>query len=194
MGGVHTLALLAATQAHAAALPAGVLAHPFDDKTAMVSAGEEHTLCVTSGGVVYAWGSNFQGHLGINNTTQQAQVMGVHMRRSTVPLRWSEHLCNGSPARMVACGDHHTLVLTQAEEVFACGRGGHGETGNSLFPDIVRVPKRCVWRLAGHAPEPARKPRRSGDGAGRALGVIYIYFYIYIYRALPALGYNDFRT
>jgi len=32
VGGVHALALLAATQAHAAALPAGVLAHPFDDK------------------------------------------------------------------------------------------------------------------------------------------------------------------
>ena len=32
VGGVHALALLAATQAHATALPAGVLAHPFDDK------------------------------------------------------------------------------------------------------------------------------------------------------------------
>jgi len=57
---VHTLALLAATQAQVATLPAGVLAHPFDDKVAMVSAGEEHTLCVTDGGVVYAWGSNFE--------------------------------------------------------------------------------------------------------------------------------------
>jgi len=100
VGGVHALALLAATQAHVAALPAGVLAHPFDDKAAMVSAGEEHTLCVTSGGVVYAWGSNLQGQLGVNNITQQAQAMGVHMRRSTVPLRWLEHLYNGSPARM----------------------------------------------------------------------------------------------
>jgi len=57
VGGVHVLALLAATQAQTAVLPAGVLTHPFDDKAAMVSAGEEHTLCVTSGGVVYAWGS-----------------------------------------------------------------------------------------------------------------------------------------
>ena len=110
------------------------------------------TLCVTSGGVVYAWGSNLQGQFGVNNTAQQAQALGVHMRRSTVPLRWSEHLCssdhlcNGSPARIVACGDHHTLVLMQGGEVFACGRGGHGETGNSLLPsllpDIVRVPDR----------------------------------------------------
>ena len=101
---------------------------------------------MTSGGVVYAWGSNLQGQLGVNNTTQQAQAMGVHMRRSTVPLRWSEHLCNDSPARMLARGDHHTLVLTQAGEVFACGRGGHGETDNSLLPSllhgIVRVPER----------------------------------------------------
>ena len=96
----------------------------------------------TDGGVVYAWGFNDQGQLGVNNTTQQAQAMDVHMRRSTVALRWSEHLCNGSPARMVACGDHHTLVLMQAGEVFACDRGGRGETGNSLLPNIVRVPER----------------------------------------------------
>ena len=82
--------------------------HPFDDKAAIVSAGEERTLCVTSGDVVHAWGSNLQCQFGVNNTTQQAQVLGVYMRRSTVPLRWSEHLYNGSPARMVACGDHHT--------------------------------------------------------------------------------------
>jgi len=142
VGGVNALALLAATKAQAAALPRGVLAHPFDDKAAMVSAGEEHTMCVTDGGVVYAWGSNHQGQLGVNNTTQQAQALGVLMHRSTAPLRWSEHLCNRSPARMVACGDYHTLVLTQAGEVFACGRGRHGETGNSLLPDIVRFPER----------------------------------------------------
>jgi len=64
VGGVHALALITTTQAHTAALPAGVLVHPFDDKAAMVSAGEEHTLCVTSGGVVYAWGSNLQDQFG----------------------------------------------------------------------------------------------------------------------------------
>ena len=112
----------------------------------------------------------------------------------------------------------------QGGEVFACGRWGHGETGNSRLPsllyDIVRVPEHvpglhamalvsagdmfsgavgvdgqvwmwgkcgrgppcdaadvqsgkakesgvgCVWRLASRAPEPARKLRRNGDGAG----------------------------
>ena len=47
----------------------------------------------------------------------------------------------------------------------------------------------CVWRFAGRTPEPARTPCRSGDGAGRALGVgskhlpkqIYIYINIHIY-------------
>ena len=32
VGGVHVLAFLDATQGHTVALPAGVLAHPFDDK------------------------------------------------------------------------------------------------------------------------------------------------------------------
>jgi len=66
VSGVHALALLAATQAHAAALPAGV---------------RTTTLCVTSGGVVYAWCFNLQGQIGVNNTTQQAQALGVHWER-----------------------------------------------------------------------------------------------------------------
>ena len=80
------------------------------------------------GGVVYAWCFNLQGQLGVNNTTtQQAQALGVHMQRNTVPLQWSEHLCNGSPARIVACGDHHTLVLMQGAEVLACGSNINAE-------------------------------------------------------------------
>ena len=79
VGGVHALALLAATQAHAhaAALPAGVLAHPFDDKTAIVSAEEEHTLYVTSGGVVNAV------------TRQMPRLIS---RRLTARLRPARHL------------------------------------------------------------------------------------------------------
>ena len=32
--------------------PAGALAHPFEDRAAMVSAGRQHALCVTDGGLV----------------------------------------------------------------------------------------------------------------------------------------------
>ena len=46
--------------------------------------------------------------------------MGVHTRCGTVPPWWSEHLCNGSPARIETCGDHHTLMLMQGGEVLAC--------------------------------------------------------------------------
>ena len=55
------------------------------------------------------------------------RALGVHTRCSTVPLRWSEHLYNGSPARIDACGDHHTLMLMQGGEVFACGSNINAE-------------------------------------------------------------------
>ena len=53
--------------------------------------------------------------------------MGVHTRCGTVPPWWSEHLCNGSPARIEACGDHHTLMLMQGGEVLACGSNINAE-------------------------------------------------------------------
>ena len=43
---------------------------------------------------------------------------------------------------MVACGDYHTLVLTRAGEVWACGRGDMGQTGSPRLPNAVREPAR----------------------------------------------------
>jgi len=128
VGGVHALTLAAADAPGAQA----ALAHPFEDAVAMVSVGEDHAVCVTDGGAVWAWGQNVGGTL----------AQGNLVLRSTSPLRWPAALCNGSPARMVACGDYHTLVLTRAGEVWACGRGRFGQTGNAQLPRNVYVPER----------------------------------------------------
>ena len=139
-GGMEALALLADD---APEPPAAALAHPFESKAAMVACGDEHTMCVTDDGAVWAWGLNASGALGIAHTqTPEQLAQNGHLQRSLVPLRWGPELCNGAPARMVACGDYHTLVLTRAGEVWACGRGRQGQTGNPLFPEIVHSPER----------------------------------------------------
>ena len=87
------------------------------------------------GAEVLACGSNInaEGKLRIGTRNSEWYPTGLGGIGSVVgdevadPLRWSEHLCNGSPAQIEACGDHHTLVLMQGGEVFAIGRGGHGE-------------------------------------------------------------------
>jgi len=141
-GGMEALALLADDAPEA---PAAALAHPFESKVAMVATGDEHTMCVTDDGAVWAWGLNASGALGITHTqTPQQLAQNDHLRRSLVPLRWGSELCNGVSARMVACGDYHTLVLTRAGEVWACGRGREGQTGNPHLPDIVHSPERVA--------------------------------------------------
>jgi len=141
-GGMEALALLADDAPEA---PAAALAHPFESKVAMVATGNEHTMCVTDDGAVWAWGLNASDALGITHTqTPQQLAQNDHLRRSLVPLRWGAELCNGVSARMVACGDYHTLVLTRAGEVWACGRGREGQTGNPHLPDIVHSPERVA--------------------------------------------------
>jgi len=143
-GGMEALALHAGDAPEA---PAAALAHPFVEKVTMVAVGEEHSVCVTDDGAVWAWGANHRGQLGITHTqTPQQLACGVHLTHTVVPLQWGADLCNGAPARMVACGDHHTLVLTRTGEVWACGDGAYGETGSA---QAVRTPERVTGLPAG---------------------------------------------
>jgi len=135
-GGMQALALLAGD---APEDPPAALAHPVECKIAMVAAGLQHTMCVTDTGAVWAWGENSLGALGIADP-QTPQ----HLQRSEVPVRWAPGLCNGVPARMVACGANHSLVLTRTGEVWACGRGHLGQTGSLHLPDIVPTPERVA--------------------------------------------------
>jgi len=147
-GGMAALALLGDDALEA---PAAALEHPFVGKVAMLATGAEYSVCVTDNGAVWAWGDNSRGQLGITHTQTPLQLMwGVHLARSEVPLQWAPGLCNGAPARMVACGQRHTLVLTRTGEVWACGDGEHGATGSLMgFHNAVRIPVRIAGLPAG---------------------------------------------
>jgi len=134
IGGEHALALLALPLAPLTPL-ADALAHPFEGMAAMVSAGTRHVLCVTDGGVVWAWGCNNRGQLGVD-----APAPGCAVR----PIRWPAHLCHGALVRMVACGFSHTLVLTRGGQVWACGNGSRGQTGSLRLPARVLAPERVL--------------------------------------------------
>ena len=135
-GGMEALALLADD---ASEPPAAAPVHPFESKVAMLATGEEHSMCVTDDGAVWAWGANHWGQLGSTHP----------LRSSVVPLQWPPDLCNGAPARMVACGERHTLVLTRAGEVWACGDAQYGATGRVGFETARRTPERVAGLPAG---------------------------------------------
>jgi len=73
-------------------------------RVVMVAAGNMHTMVVTSKGVLWARGNNLNGQLGIVGFEQ------FHIQPVLVE---AEDVIGGSPVRMVAYSDNHTLVFTE---------------------------------------------------------------------------------
>jgi alpha-tubulin suppressor-like RCC1 family protein len=98
-----------------------------------IRAGCRHTLALTSGGRVLAWGDNQYGELGDGTTT------GRH-----VPVR--VRIPAGTTITAVRAGCAFGLALTSAGRVLAWGDNdlgelGNGTTTNSDIPVRVHVPK-----------------------------------------------------
>ena len=98
-----------------------------------ISAGEAHSLALTSTGQVLAWGFNAVGQLGNASTTDSD---------TPVPVA----LPTGTKVAGVAAGGLHSLALTSTGQVMAWGFGLQGELGNgtsnnnSDTPVMVTLP------------------------------------------------------
>jgi len=104
-------------------------AHDGEDEDAvMVSAKSHHSACVTRQGSVWTWGCGASGQLGI---------AGTYRRHEPTPQRVYCTQMGRSPAVMVSCGAHHTLVLTAAGHVWSCGSNQQGQIGQQ---DLVGSP------------------------------------------------------
>ena len=82
------------------------------------AAGHGHTAAVTAEGRLYTWGDGYYGQLGQGTFASM-------LVPTLVPAGGLE----GSPALMVACGVAHTLAVTRAGALYACGYGAHGQLG-----------------------------------------------------------------
>ncbi len=93
-----------------------------------ISAGGEHTLVLLENGDVYSFGKEDLGRLGprpgaFNHTP--AKIEGIP-----------------GPAKAVAAGYQHSLVLLENGDVYSFGYGGngqlgHGDTGNTTIPTKI---------------------------------------------------------
>ena len=99
-----------------------------------IAAGQRHTLFLNADGLVYAGGHNTFGQLGFPGDAN------VSMPRP-IPAFAQR------PVAAVACGQHHSLALTDWGDVYAWGRGSEGQTGSGHF-ETVPVP-RYVHGLKG---------------------------------------------
>ena len=88
------------------------------EQVVFVAAGEGHTVAVTAWGRLYTWGSFgfcFMEHGCVVN--------------STVPYLVGAREFRGAAVVMAACGESHTLVVTNDGALWACGRGEDGQLG-----------------------------------------------------------------
>jgi len=127
------------------------------ENVASVSCGHSHTACVTNNDRLFVWGCGEQGQLGVENFTSvtdvttftdapPATVVNTVTTASTntpgalpLPLPGAYNVMrpvlvhrksfNNAPVRMVACGKHHTLVLTKRGAVYSTGVNNKGQLG-----------------------------------------------------------------
>jgi len=76
--------------------------------------------------VVWVWGRNCRGLLGLGNHTRQH-----------VFHRWEAAACGGVPVVAVACGHDFLLALTQAGHVWSCGASDCGQLGHGTLDDLA---------------------------------------------------------
>ena len=98
-------------------------------KVLQVAAGGGHTMCVTEGGAVFAFGYNDIGQLGAGDRENRL-----------VPTLLRGELENKSVVQ-VAAGWSHTVFVTGSGLVYACGDNGNGQltgyTEDRLVPTLV---------------------------------------------------------
>lgn len=103
---------------------------------AQVSAGDAHSLALTSSGAVYAWGDNTSGQLG-NGT----------FLSSTTPV--SVSLPPNTTVTAISAGENYSLALTSTGLLYAWGNNdsgtlGDGNTMSSNVPVLVQIPPGVV--------------------------------------------------
>ncbi|XP_056109544.1 E3 ISG15--protein ligase HERC5 isoform X2 [Rhinichthys klamathensis goyatoka] len=89
---------------------------------AQISAGGDHSFALSLSGVVFGWGKNSAGQLGLGDTTDRhvPTVVNSLNRKKTVSI---------------SCGGEHTATLSKGGTVFTFGSGGFGQLGHNSFKD-----------------------------------------------------------
>jgi uncharacterized repeat protein (TIGR02543 family) len=85
-----------------------------------VSAGQIHSLALTTNGRVYSWGNNNSGQLGNGSTSN----------RTSPGLISFPGILSGETIQTVVAGQLHSLAVTTNGRVYTWGNGSAGQLGN----------------------------------------------------------------
>ena len=121
------------------------------------------SYAISSDGVLYSWGQNTNGQLGIGSLTNTG-----------TPTAISPAAFGGEKVVEVSSGTSFTLVRTESGDVYAMGgnvqgqlgKGDSGTATRSNIPVLVDVPGTVVKVIAGTNTPRSRSPTMARSGAG----------------------------
>jgi len=103
----------------------GVLSELVGKTITSITCGAEYTVAICEGDdEVYSWGWGDFGRLG------HGQPLDLFTPKSISSLK-------GLKVVSVACGDTHTLAVTQAGDIYSFGRNQNGQLGNGTTEDSL---------------------------------------------------------
>ena len=86
-----------------------------------IAAGTHHSLALSSGGTIWAWGGNYHGQLGIGDSW--GDVCNAYM------VLGSDGVWALDGVQAIAAGTHHSLALKNDGTVYAWGGNSYGQLG-----------------------------------------------------------------
>jgi alpha-tubulin suppressor-like RCC1 family protein len=111
---------------------------PKGTRVTAISAGDDHSLALTSTGRVFSWGSNHEGQLGDTTTTS---------RHKPVPVA----LPKGTKVKALAAGTVFSFALTSKSALYAWGADGASELGDGQITNKP-TPEQIVFEFRGTGP------------------------------------------
>jgi alpha-tubulin suppressor-like RCC1 family protein len=106
-------------------------------RVVQIDAGARHSAAVTADGLLYTWGRSDCGQLGI-----------AGVESSYFPRVVSEPFVKEQKfVTRVSCGTNHTLIVTSANLLYACGSNSCGQLGIAKGRELMRVdiPQLVKW-------------------------------------------------
>ncbi|CDW71651.1 e3 ubiquitin-protein ligase herc2 [Stylonychia lemnae] len=100
-----------------------------------VAGGDGHTVAVDIKGNVYSWGASACGQLGLASMKDLPTDVEGYPYQPTPRI---VELLQNVKVIQIACGDAHTVALSQEGKLYSWGGGGCGQLGH---PDTSAMPK-----------------------------------------------------
>ncbi|KFO20813.1 Putative E3 ubiquitin-protein ligase HERC6, partial [Fukomys damarensis] len=98
-----------------------------------VACGDYHSLALSKGGELFAWGQNLRGQLGVGR------------KFPSTPTPQAVQSLTGVPLVQISAGGAHSVALSMSGNAYSwgendCGQLGLGHTKNTDSPSLVEVP------------------------------------------------------